>query len=99
MMKEVLTQGTKYVAEARLMKPNLTKDRFSQKFLRDYQVANMALKGAHEAMLNTQGLFQANKCNAKFALKAIATLARTISKMKDIFASASLTKPMGARNS
>ena len=37
--------------------------------------------------LNTQGLFQASKCSLKFALKAIATLARSIQKSKEVSAS------------
>ena len=86
MIKEVTAQGTKFVAESSMMKPKLTKERFSAKFLRDFQVANMALKGAQEAMLNAQGLYQASKCNDKFALKAIATLARCILKIKQLLA-------------
>ena len=86
MIKEVTAQGTKFVAESSMMKPKLTKERFSAKFLRDFQVATMALKGAQEVMLNAQGLYQASKCNDKFALKAIATLARCILKIKQLLA-------------
>ena len=85
MIKEVLLQGNKHVTEASLVKPRITKERFSQKYMRDFQVTTLALKGAYEAMLNTQGLFQAQKCKENFALKSIATLAKSVKKMKDLF--------------
>ena len=84
MMKEVLFQGHKCVASGSLLRAKLTKDRYAQGFIREFQVVTSALNSAYEATLNTQGLYQAKKCNFKFALKAIASLAKATLKMKSL---------------
>ena len=86
MLKEILTQGQKMVAEeATVTKANITKDRFSKQVIQKHSVAHLALRAAYEALLTTQGLFQQQKCKDQFALKSIAQLARSVLKMKEVF--------------
>ena len=85
MIQEILLQGNTQVTAASLVEPKVIQERFSYKYLKDFQVTLLALKGAYDAMLNTQGLFQADKCNDTFALKSIATLAKSVKKIQDLF--------------
>jgi hypothetical protein len=82
MMKEVLTQGHKLVANASILKPKVTKDKYAASFIKDFRMTAQALTSSYEAMLNTQGLFQAQKCGHKFVLKAVSSLGKISLKMK-----------------
>ena len=84
MMKEVLQKGFKAVHSATILKPRITKEKFSGAFVKEFQQTLYTLQQSHEAMLNTQGLFQAEKCSIKFALKAIANLATITLKMRQL---------------
>ena len=86
MIKEVVSVGAKHITEAALLRPKLTKDRFTPKFIAQFSNANLALKNAQDSMLYAQGMFQAKKVQPKFACKAIAALARSIQKSKEMIA-------------
>ena len=61
MLKEMLAQGQKIVADATVTKAKITKDRFSKQVIHKYATAHLALRAAYEALLTTQGLFQATQ--------------------------------------
>ena len=90
MLKEMLAQGQKIVADATVTKAKITKDRFSKQVIHKYATAHLALRASYDALLTTQGLYQQKKCRDSFALKSIAQLARSVLKMKEVFEETSL---------
>jgi hypothetical protein len=83
-MKEAISQGHKAYKNACLLKPKLTKDKVSAKYIANFAEAFKNLKEALESCLNTQGLFEAGKAKVSFAAKATSRLADTSKTMKSI---------------
>ena len=88
MLKEVTGLGQKVVADCAIKKAKVTKEKYSHKFVREYNQLQCALKGSYDALCNTQGLWQASKCKKLFVLKAIQSLAQNVQKMKEKLAEA-----------